>query len=83
MRPVQQQTLYRLIETKLGSSLATYLRSAREAKKPFHVIGYELRAKTGETVNPETIRAWVRSLEESTGEAPSVLPGHDRQKPAA
>lgn len=84
-------TKYLLVEARLGSSLADYLRTARRAGDVFHNMAFDLTAKTGVPLTHEVVRRWVRTLEMEAGEEPSVLPGHehhsltsfDEEKPAA
>lgn len=83
-RMADRTALFRLVDAKLGEqSLVDLLRDARAANQSFQMIGYELAKLTGEQVTQETIRTWVRSLEETGELVPTYLPGHRREKPAA
>jgi hypothetical protein len=71
-------SLFRLVDSKLdGTTLEEYLRAARFTDhQPFLLIAYDLTTRTGVKLTQEVVRKWIRTIEQTDGREPSVLPGH-------
>ena len=59
---------YELIQDRLGRSLADQLRAWTDARVSAPAIARLLEAETGVLVTAETIRTWLRTVDEN-GEA--------------
>lgn len=64
---MRQTNLSRLIEMKLGRSLAVYVATARANGRDWRGISDDLRTATGIYASHETIRSWFSDDLQSVG----------------